>query len=120
MQKIKLIRIWYSIIIIILIALLYEHTAKLQLSNIIFWLRLLFLAVALLLTFYVVNDVFRPEKAAKRIEKIIKEVPVSSMAMLGGTIFIVTNNPARARRILSRHCKNVITTKIAEKGAQAP
>lgn len=75
MKKIKLIRLWYSIIIIILVALLYEHTVKFEFFSIIFWLRLIFLVVALLLTFYVVSDVFRPEKAAKRVEKILgKEI----------------------------------------------
>lgn len=75
MKRIRLIQLWYSIIIIILVALLYEHTAKLQLGSIVFWLRLLFLLVALLLTFYVVSDIMRPEKAARRVEKVLgKEI----------------------------------------------
>jgi len=71
MKNLKLIRLWYGIIIIILVALLYEHTVKFDFSSIMFWLRLIFLMIALLLTFYVVRDIFRPEKAAKRVEKIL-------------------------------------------------
>lgn len=75
MKKIKLIGLWYSIIVIILIALLYEHTVKFDFSSIVFWLRLVFLVVALLLTFYVVSDIMKPKKAAKRVEKILgKEI----------------------------------------------
>jgi len=53
----------------------------------------------------------------KRLEKVIHKVPVAGMAMLGETLFIVTNNPARAKKILLRHCKKVQISRIAEKGA---
>ncbi|MFC1731872.1 hypothetical protein ACFL6I_16255 [candidate division KSB1 bacterium] len=75
MKKIKLIRIWYGVIILILVALLYEHTVRFDFSSILFWLRLMFLLVALFLTFYVVTDILRPEKAARRVEKVLgKEI----------------------------------------------
>ena len=54
----------------------------------------------------------------KKLGKIIKEVPVASMAMLGETLFIVTNNPARAKKILRKYCKRIAVSEIAEEGAK--
>lgn len=73
MKKPCLITIWYSIIVIILAALLYEHTARLDFSSAVFWLRLVFILVALLLTFYVVEDILLPVKAARKVEKIFSK-----------------------------------------------
>lgn len=70
MRRIMLLKIWYGIVIILLIALLYEHTVKFDLTSIVFWLRLVFLIIALMLTFYVIGDVFMPVRAARRIEGI--------------------------------------------------
>ncbi|PIN86344.1 hypothetical protein COV19_05095 [Candidatus Woesearchaeota archaeon CG10_big_fil_rev_8_21_14_0_10_44_13] len=75
MQKIKLLKIWYGLVILILVSLLYEHTTKFEFTSIVFWLRLVLLLVALLLTFYVISDVFIPVRAAKRVENVfVKEI----------------------------------------------
>lgn len=52
-----------------------------------------------------------------KLEKIISKVPVASMSMLGKTLFIVTNNPLKAKKILKKYSKKVIVTRIAEKEA---
>ena len=70
LKRISLIHIWYGIIVAILVALLYEHAVKIEFGSAVFWLRLVFLLIALVLTFYIVGDIFRPEMAAKRVEKI--------------------------------------------------
>lgn len=70
LKKISLVHIWYGIIVAILVALLYENVVKIELGSAAFWLRLVFLLIALVLTFYIVGDIFRPEMAARRVEKI--------------------------------------------------
>lgn len=71
--RLYLLRIWYGIVILILVALLYEHTAKLELGSIAFWIRLVFLLAFLVLTFYVIDDLLMPERSARRVERILSK-----------------------------------------------
>jgi len=52
-----------------------------------------------------------------RLKKLIHVFPNSSMAMLGETLFVATNNPIKIKKQLSKYCKNVQCSKIAKKGA---
>lgn len=62
---------------------------------------------------------FETGLAQKKLRKIIEEMPFASMAMLGQTLFIITNNPARAKKMLLKYTKRVAVSKIAQKGAFA-
>ncbi len=55
--------------------------------------------------------------ASKRIGKIIRELPDASMAMLGQTLFTITNNPKKAKRTLQKYTKRIAVSRIATKGA---
>ncbi len=55
--------------------------------------------------------------ATEKIRKIMRAIPEASMAMLGETIFVPTNKPARALRELKKHCKKTIVARISQKGA---
>lgn len=54
----------------------------------------------------------------KKLERIIEKVPVASMAMLGETLFIVTNNPSGAKKIMAKYSKRIAVSGIAEEGAK--
>jgi hypothetical protein len=71
--KTKLIGIWYALILIILASLLYEQTAKFDFTSILFWVRWALLIVALLLSFYVLEDILMPHKVARRVEKVFSK-----------------------------------------------
>ena len=51
------------------------------------------------------------------IKKIIQEMPNASMAMLGETIFVATNEPKETEMRLKKLCKRTLIAKIAENGA---
>ena len=55
--------------------------------------------------------------ATKKIRKIMEKIPTASMAMLGETIFIPTNNPKKTEKELRECCTKAMTAKIALKGA---
>jgi len=58
--KHRLLGIWYAIILVILVSVLYEHTTKFDFQNFWFWIRLMFFMVALILTLFVVQIIFKP------------------------------------------------------------
>ncbi|MEK6957882.1 MAG: hypothetical protein AABW99_02815 [archaeon] len=55
--------------------------------------------------------------ATQRIRKIMRAIPEASMAMLGETAFIPTNNPEMALSRLKKYCKKTMVAGIALNGA---
>ena len=55
--------------------------------------------------------------ASRAVERFMEKVPDSSQAMLGQTVFALTNNPTKTGKEFKKHCRRVAVTKIAGKGA---
>src|SRR3989344_3109886 len=70
-------------------------------------------------TFTGLSRVFTIESglATPKIRRVMEAINGASMAMLGETVFIPTNEPEKARRELGKWCKRTMTAKIAVKGA---
>lgn len=56
--------------------------------------------------------------ARGKIRKAIEETRYASMAMLGQTLFIITNNPNRAKKALKKYTKRIAVSEIATWGAR--
>ncbi|MBU0662040.1 hypothetical protein KKH30_00615, partial [Candidatus Micrarchaeota archaeon] len=55
--------------------------------------------------------------ATRRVRAVMNEIPEAGQAMLGETVFMLTNSPASARAALKKHTHRVIVSRIAKKGA---
>lgn len=56
--------------------------------------------------------------ASAQVKQVMKDIPTSSMAMLGQTVFLLTSSQEEASKALSHHCKNVHVSQLASSGAK--
>ncbi|MCR4336044.1 MAG: hypothetical protein NUV57_05945 [archaeon] len=52
--------------------------------------------------------------ASKQVRKVMNAIPQSSMAMLGNTVFVLTNNPKKIEKQLKKYSKKTAIAKISD------
>ncbi len=55
---------------------------------------------------------FESELASRQVEKVLDEVPETSMAMLGQTVYALTNKPEGLKETLEGYAKKVMVSKF--------
>jgi pantoate kinase len=61
---------------------------------------------------------FETGLAGKLVKQALKDIPQTSMAMLGQSIFLLAETEAEAKELLSHHCDHIHLSTIAEHGAK--
>jgi pantoate kinase len=56
--------------------------------------------------------------ASSQVKRVMKDLPGSTMAMLGQTVFILAETEEEAQEALSHHCKDIHVSQLAKTGAR--